>query len=86
MSITGDMAALRKLQGDLTDIAREADVSCADAVGIVLAEEIHRASIQVVGASVEIHRYLPRAAYLSPRLARLTEDTIDAHLAEMVDL
>jgi hypothetical protein len=86
MSITGDIAALHKLQETMADIAREADVSCADAVGIVLAEEIHRASIQVVGPVVEIHRYLPRPAYLSPRLARLTEDTIDAHLAEMVTL
>lgn len=86
MSITGDFAALRKLQETMADIAREADVSCADAVGAVLAEEIHRASIRVVAPIVEIHRYLPRPAYLAPRLAQLTEDTIDAHLAEMVTL
>lgn len=86
MSVTGDFAALRKLQETMSDIAREADVSCADAVGAVLAEEIHRGSVQVVGATVEIHRYLPLPAYLSPRLAELTEYTIDAHLAEMVTL
>lgn len=84
MSITGDFARLAKLQNDLAFVAREAETSCADAVGAVLAEEIHRASVRVVGPSVEIHRYLPRAAYLSPRLEQLTADTIDAHLAEMV--
>lgn len=82
--MSGDFAALRKLQADLEFVAAEADTSCADAVGVVLAEEIHRASIQVVGNSVEIHRYLPRAAYLSTRLEQLTADAIDDRLAEMM--
>lgn len=84
MTITGDFSRLAKLQSDLEFVAREAATSCADAVGAVLAEEIHRASIRVVGPNVEIHRYLPRAAYLAPRLEQLTADTIDAHLSEMV--
>lgn len=79
------IAALQKLQDDLAFIEREAATDCADAVGAVLAEEIHRASIRVVGPNVEIHRYLPRAAYLSPRLEQLTADTIDAHVAEMAE-
>lgn len=84
MSVTGDFGRLAKLQADLAFVAEEAETSCADAVGAVLAEEIHRASVQVVGNSVEIHRYLPRAAYLAPRLEQLTADTIDAHLSNMV--
>lgn len=84
MSVSGDFSALAKLQSDLAFVEREAAVSCADAVGSVLAEQIHRASIRVVGANVEIHRYLPRAAYLAPRLERLTADTIDEHLSKMV--
>ena len=82
--ITGDFARLAKLEAELELVAEEGSDSCAEAVGVVLVEQIHRASIVVSGPNVEIHRYLPRPAYLTKRLADLTEQTIDDHLSNMV--
>jgi hypothetical protein len=85
MGITGDFAALAKMQAELELVADEGAESCAEAVGVMLVEEIHRASIQVVGPNIEIHRYLPRPAYLVPRLADKAEQIIDDHLMSMVE-